>query len=185
MASEIMRLQEEHVRFRKLLDLLEQQLDLFHVGETPDYALLTDVLHYMIDYPDHFHHPKEDVIFSHLGKRDPRILQKVDELARQHHAIAEAGARLHENLENVLNGALMPRRMVEVPGLMYVTYYRSHMDREESDLFRVAESLLRDDDWNGINAEAMSSPDPMSAPDIDERYGSVYRRIASVVTAAP
>jgi hemerythrin-like domain-containing protein len=181
MAGEIMKLQEEHVRFRRLLDLVEQQLNLFHLGDTPDYPLLTDVLHYMINYPDHFHHPKEDVIFAHLGNRDPRIVQKVDELARQHHAIAEAGTRLHENLDSVLNGALMPRRMIEVPGLMYVTYYRSHMDKEESELFRVAETLLRDDDWDRITSETMSSPDPMFGGDIDERYDSVYRRITGSI----
>lgn len=178
MASEIMRLQEEHVHFRKLLDLLEQQLNLFHVGETPDYSLLTDVLHYMINYPDQFHHPKEDVIFAYLGKRDARMVHKIAELARQHHAIAEAGARLHENLESVLNGALMPRRMIEVPGLMYVTYYRSHMDTEERDLFRVAETLLRDGDWDRINGETTSSPDPMFGAKISERYGAVFRHIA-------
>jgi len=178
MASEIISLQEEHVHFRKLLDLLEKQLNLFHLGDTPDYPLLTDVLHYMRNYPDQFHHPKEDVIFAHLAKRDSRIVREVDELARQHHAIAEAGARLHENLESVLNGALMPRRMIEAPGLMYVSYYRSHMDKEESDLFKVAETVLRGDDWHRIDAETMSRPDPMFGADIEERYRSVLRHIA-------
>lgn len=181
MANEIMRLREEHVHFRKLLDLLEKQLNLFHVGETPDYPLLTDVLHYMTNYPDRFHHPTEDVIFSHLVECDSRILQRVDELARQHHAIAESGARLHENLESVLNGALMPRRMIEVPGLLYVTYYRSHMDKEESDLFIVAETLLRDDAWDKINAQTMSHPDPMFGAGVEQRYRAVYRHITQAV----
>jgi hemerythrin-like domain-containing protein len=177
MASEIMRLREEHVRFRKLLDLLEQQLNLFHAGDTPDYALLTDVLHYMINYPDRYHHPREDVIFAHLGRRDARIGQQVDELARQHHAIAESGARLHENLEGVLSGAVMPRRMIEAPGLMYVTYYRSHMDKEEADLFRVAETLLRGEDWDRIDAQTPSGADPIFGGTTDERYASVLRRV--------
>jgi hemerythrin-like domain-containing protein len=178
MASEIMRLRNEHVRFRKLLDLLEQQLKLFHVGDTPDYPLMTGVLHYMIEYPDQFHHPKEDVIFALLGQRDPRIVQEVDDLAIQHHAIAESGARLHENLESVLNGAVMPRRTIEVPGLMYVTYYRSHMDKEEADLFRVADTLLADDDWRRIDAESTPSPDPMFGGEIQERYRSLLRHLA-------
>jgi hemerythrin-like domain-containing protein len=129
MANEIMRLREEHVHFRKLLDLLEKQLNFFHVGETPDYSLLTDVLHYMINYPDRFHHPTEDVIFAR-----------------------------------------------------YVTYYRSHMDKEESDLFIVAETLLRDADWDKINAETMSHPDPMFGAGIEQRYRAVYRRITRTDT---
>jgi hemerythrin-like domain-containing protein len=132
MAGEIAKLREEHVNFRKLLDLLEKQLDLFHVGEAPDYPLLTEILHYMTHYPDRFHHPKEDLIFARLVKRDPRTARKVEELARQHHAIAESGARIHENLESVLNGALMPRRMIEAPGLMYITYIEATWRRRKA-----------------------------------------------------
>jgi hemerythrin-like domain-containing protein len=181
MANEIAKLRKEHVNFRKLLDLLEKQLDLFHVGETPDYPLMTDILHYMTQYPDHFHHPKEDVIFARLAERDSRVVQKVEDLARQHHVIAESGARIHENLESVLNGALMPRRMVEAPGLLYVTYYRSHMDKEESDLFVLAEKLLGDDDWKKIDAKMMSHPDPIFGQDIEERYRAVFRHIEQTV----
>jgi hemerythrin-like domain-containing protein len=93
----------------------------------------------------------------------------------------ESGARLHENLENVLNGALMPRRMIEVPGLLYVSYYRSHMDKEESGLFIVAETLLRDDDWDKINTETMSRPDPMFGAGSEQRYRAVYRHITQTV----
>ena len=179
MADEIAKLREEHVNFRKLLDLLEKQLDLFHIGESPDYPLLTDILHYMTHYPDRFHHPKEDIIFARLVQRDPRVARKVEELARQHHAIAESGARIHENLESVLNGALMPRRMIEAPGLMYITYYRSHMEKEESDLFLLAETLLHDDDWKEINAAVASHPDPMFGEDVEEGYRAVYRHIVT------
>ncbi len=181
MANEIAKLREEHVNFRKLLDLLEKQLALFHRGETPDYSLMTDILHYMTYYPDHFHHPKEDVIFARLVERDSHVMQNVEELARQHHVIAESGIRLHENLESVLNGALMSRQMIEAPGLLYVTYYRTHMDEEESDLFILAEQLLGDDDWKKINAETRSHPDPIFGHSIEERYRAVYRHIVQMV----
>jgi len=80
MRSEILRLRQEHANFRKLLDLLEEQLDLFHRGESPSYQLMTDILHYMINYPDHFHHSREDAIFACLAKRDPGTAKSVEEL---------------------------------------------------------------------------------------------------------
>jgi len=180
MANEIAKLRKEHVNFRKLLDLLETQLGLFHLGKTPDYQLMTDILHYMIRYPDHFHHPKEDVIFSRLVERDSSVAQSVEELAGQHRVIAESGARLYENLEGVITGALMPRQRVEAPGLLYVTYYRSHMDKEENDLFVLAEQLLRDDDWEKIKAGTQSNPDPIFGKGVEERYRAVYRHIAQI-----
>jgi hemerythrin-like domain-containing protein len=157
MKNEIAKLRMEHGNFRKLLDLLEAQLYLFHKGEQPDYSLMTDILHYMTHYPDGFHHPTEDVIFSYL---------------------LESGARLHENLQSVIAGTMMPRKMVEAPGLQYVTYYRTHMDTEESDLFLLAERLLRDDDWKKINDKVLSESDPMFGASIEERYCAVYNHIA-------
>lgn len=178
MATEIARLENEHVNFRKLLDLLEAQLDLFHRAEPPDYQLMTDILHYMTHYPDLFHHPKEDVIFSRLVERDSSLAQSVEELARQHHVIAQSGARLHENLESAITGVLMPRQMIEAPGLLYVTYYRTHMDTEENSLFVSAKLVLREDDWKKIAAETLSKPDPIFGKGIEERYRTVYQLIA-------
>ncbi len=177
MANEIAKLRKEHVNFRKLLDLLEQQLDLFHFGGTPDYALMTDILHYMTQYPDRFHHPKEDLVFGRLAQCDSRVAQSVEGLARQHHVIAESGARMHDNLESVLSGAVMPKRMIEAPGLLYVTYYRNHMDQEENELFVMADKLLGEGDWKEINGEMRSQPDPMFGHEIEERYRAVYRHI--------
>jgi hemerythrin-like domain-containing protein len=184
MANEIANLRKEHVNFRKLLDLLETQLGLFHRGESPDYQLMTDIVYYMTHYPDVFHHPKEDVIFARLLKRDSSVAQRVEELARQHHVIGESGARLHENLESVITGALMPRQMIETPGLLYVSYYRTHMDKEEHELFVLAEQKLRDDDWKKINAETRSQPDPIFGATVEERYCTVCRHIGQTVGAA-
>ena len=84
MRNEIARLRDEHVNFRRLLELLEEQLDLFHQAESPDYELISNILYYMIHYPDLFHHPKEDVIFSRLMKHNSSVTPAVQELARQH-----------------------------------------------------------------------------------------------------
>lgn len=178
MRNEIAKLRDEHVNFRRLLELLEEQLDLFHQAESPDYELISNILYYMIHYPDHFHHPKEDVIFSRLMKHDSSVTPAVQELARQHRVIAESGARLHENLANVVAGALMPRQVIEAPGLMYVTYYRAHMDTEERELFQHAEQTLRDNDWIEINATTESKPDPIFGNTVEERYRSLLSHIA-------
>lgn len=186
MAHEIAKLREEHANFRKLLDELESQLNLFHRGETPDYQLMTDILDYMTHYPDHFHHPKEDVIFSRLAGYDTSAVRSAEELARQHRVIADSGASLRENLERALRGSLLPRDVIETPGLMYVTYYRAHMQKEENDLFGVAENILSADEWKKINVETQSQPDPIFGKGIDERYRMVYRHIAqTVITDKP
>jgi hemerythrin-like domain-containing protein len=185
MRSEILRLRQEHANFRKLLDLLEEQLDLFHRGESPSYRLMTDILHYMINYSDHFHHQREDAIFAYLAKRDPGTAQSVEGLARQHHVIAEAGTRLHGTLEDAINGALMPRQMIEAPGLLYVTYYRGHMEKEELELFGSVEQLLHDDDWVQLSAGVRREPDPLFGADVEARYCMLCGHISEMYGGVP
>jgi hemerythrin-like domain-containing protein len=64
-------LHAEHANFDMLLELLEGQLDLFHDGKSPDYALMLDIMFYMTHYPDAFHHPREDLAFARIGEREP------------------------------------------------------------------------------------------------------------------
>jgi hemerythrin-like domain-containing protein len=67
MADPIAIWRADHVRFARLLDLVERELAAFHDGGQPDYGLLLDIVHYLRHYPDRFHHPREDVAFTRLG----------------------------------------------------------------------------------------------------------------------
>lgn len=177
MLNDIDKLLKEHIDFAKLLDLLEAQIGLFHRGERPDYDLMLDVFYYMTHYPDRFHHPKEDLAFARLAERDPGTRPAVEELARQHRVIAESGAQFLDNLNAALAGAMLKRESVEIPGLEYVTFYRAHMKMEERELFPLARTLLRDDDWHGINNAIESMEDPLFGPQVGERYRTIHQQI--------
>lgn len=178
MTDYIDRLLREHTDFAKLLDLLEAQIGLFHHGERPDYDLLFDIFYYMTHFPDRFHHPKEDRAFAILAERDLNAKAAVEELARQHRVIAESGSRFLDNLNAALAGAMLKREAVETPGLEYVAFYRNHMKMEECELFPLARTLLRDDDWIGIGTATDSINDPLFGPQIDVRYRTIHRQIA-------
>ncbi len=172
MANEIFKLRKEHVNFKKLLNLLDAQLDLLHRGENPDYQLMTDILYYMTQYTDLIHHPREEAIFALLAVRDSSVEQDVAEITRQHHTIGDSGARLYEKLENIINAEseIMQLQEVEAPGRLYVTTLRAHMDKEEQSLFVMAEQLLNDDDWKKIETETLSKPDPIFGEAIEDRF---------------
>ena len=179
MVKVIFKLRKEHVNFKRLLDLLDAQLDLLHRGEEPDYQLMTDILYYMTEYSDTSHHPKEEAIFSLLLERDSTVAENVAEITRQHHTIGESGVRLHEKLENIINGEceIMQLQELETPGRLYATTLRAHMEEEDKNLFVLAEQLLNNDDWKKINAKTQPKSDPLFGTNVDERFFSLCRQL--------
>lgn len=180
MTSHIDKLQTEHLRFAKLLDLLEVQIGLFHRAEQPDYSLMLDIFYYMTHYPDRFHHPKEDLAFARLAERVPTVVTKAEKLAALHRVIAESGSRFVENLDAALAGAMLTRESVEIPAMKYIALYRDHMKLEERELFPIARAKLRDEDWAEIDAAIDSVRDPLFGPEVEQRYRAVHRQIASI-----
>lgn len=175
--NDIDNLQNDHTDFAKLLDLLEAQIGLLHRGERPDYDLMLDILYYMTHYPDRFHHPKEDLAFTRLAERDQSTRPAVEELARQHRVIAKSGFRFLDNLNAALAEGMLARESVEIPGLAYVTFYRTHMKMEERELFPIARTLLRDDDWAKIGVAIESTEDRLFGSQLEQRDRSIHQQI--------
>ena len=73
-------LERDHANIEKVLVLLESEILAIEVGKTPDYPLLQDIMCYMTQYPDRFHHPKEDLVFAQLLKREPGAHADIDAL---------------------------------------------------------------------------------------------------------
>lgn len=168
---------EEHANFAKLLNLLEGQLNLFHRGLSPNYALMLDIMCYMTHYPDLLHHPREDRAFEIVKQRIPAHAALVDELMAEHDVAVRSSARLVDDLENIVNGAILPREAVEQPGRDYIAHFRHHMAREEADLFPVVADVLTEGDWAVIDSQVKAAPDPVFNVNAIRQYENVRREI--------
>jgi len=182
MENEIFKLRKEHVNFKKLLNLLDAQLDILGKSGDPDYQLMTDILYYMTQYSDVVHHPIEEAIFALLVVRDPRMKNKVAELTKQHYTIGKSGSIFYEKLHNII-GKTEIRQLIEIEisGRLYTDTLRAHMDMEEQSLFVLAEQLLNDDDWKKINSVTQTMPDPIFGEAIEARFHLVCEKLARSV----
>jgi hemerythrin-like domain-containing protein len=142
----------DHVRFARLLDLLEQELTRFHAGATPDYDRMHDIVQWLREYSDTAHHPREDVAFTRMVAREPSLQLQVSRLLQEHRVIANAGQALVELLDGAAGGATMPRADIEAAADTYLVYYRTHMATEEREMLPRAEKLLGDADWAAVAA---------------------------------
>jgi len=168
----------EHVYFNQLLTLLQRQVDLFHRGEQPNYELMQDIIGYLRDYSDRFHHPREDIAFARLVRRCPDLELVLARLAQEHRVIAYAGEKLAEQLRAILGGAVLPRGELEVAAATYLVYYGNHIAKEEEDVLPRAARELTPEDWEAVRTGVAPGPDPLFGGAPEERFRELRRQIA-------
>jgi hemerythrin-like domain-containing protein len=171
----------EHVYFRRLLELLQQELDTFHRGQRPNYELMLDIVSYLRDYTDQFHHPREDVAFERLAQRCPELKLELARLAQEHRVIARAGEKLRDHLEAILDGSIVERAEVEVAAATYLVYYGNHLAKEDEIVLGRAAELLTPEDWQAVKAAVVPASDPLFGERPEERYRALRRHIALAV----
>ena len=169
---------EEHVYFGQLLGLLKKQLDLFHRGERPNYALMFDVVSYLRDYSDQFHHPREDVAFGILAGRRPELELPLARLKQEHRVIAKAGEALYKALSDAADDAFIRRDEIEMAAATYLVYYGNHIAKEEEDILSLAAKALTPEDWAQVKAAVKPVRDPLFGPQPEARYRELRRQIA-------
>lgn len=161
----------DHVRFSRLLDLLEAELVRFHAGEDPDYDRMHDVVQWLREYSDTSHHPREDVAFARMAARDPSLNLPVARLTQEHRVIAHAGQKLLELLDGAAGGATIPRADIEAAAATYLAYYRNHIATEEAKILPRAGELLGAGDWAAVAA---------AVPEDRERSARALRAAAAL-----
>jgi|SoiMethySBSTD1v2_1073268.scaffolds.fasta_scaffold49321_2 hemerythrin-like domain-containing protein/rubrerythrin len=164
----------DHVYFNRLLNLLEKQVDVFHDGGVPNYELMLDVVYYVTHFSDVLHHPREDAAFARLARRNPGLQLPVARLAQEHRVLAHIGKRLEQMLEQAAGGAFFERADLEALAATYLTYYRSHIAREERDILPLAVRMLTVEDWAAVRTAV-----PEEATEVAEaRFRELRRQIA-------
>lgn len=166
----------DHHNFARLLDLIEQQVDAFHAGKRPDFERMRLIVYYLRHNPDRFHHPREDVAFTRLVKRDPRLQLEIARRIQEHTVIAAAGEDLLTCLDQIIAGALIERATLEKAAATYLVYYRYHLAAEEQQVIPRAIELLTKGDWATI-AAIPSEPDPLFGNEPQARYSELRRQI--------
>lgn len=167
----------DHRYFSRLLDLLESQVDVFHMGEQPNYGLMLDILYYLRHFSEQTHHPREDVAFACLAERSPDMELPLARLIQEHRVIAHAGERLEKSLEQAMADAFVARADIEALAASYLVYYRSHIAREENQVLPRAAAVLTPEDWQAV-AAAPVAEDPLSGSAAEERFRELRRQIA-------
>jgi hemerythrin-like domain-containing protein len=177
MSNIIQILLEEHRNIDKLLLVLEHELEIFDRSEEPDYEILQAVIQYFQDYPEHCHHPKEDLVYEKLKARDPAAAARIGDVEAEHHSESLRLKRLIEAVEDILAGREVLRRTFHDAVGDFIKYQREHMDKEERLLFPAAVQRLKPEDWGAIDARLGDRKDPLFNGAVETKFQALQRTI--------
>ena len=177
MSQVIAALNSDHANVAKLLDLLESEILAIEVGKTPDYPLLRSIMQYITLYPDRYHHPKEDLIFAQLVKREPEVHADVEALLQEHVSLGTAGREFDCLLRTTDADSVNVREGLTTAGLSYIRALREHMLIEEEILFPIAMEVLTKEDWTLIDKKIGAAEDPLFGSAVPDEYLRLYQLI--------
>ncbi len=168
----------EHRTMTRLLDLLERQIDLFEKTGEPDYELIGEILDYFRSFPDLYHHPKEDLVFTWLEKRDPEQAAAFGNLEVEHEKVGQRLSKFTRAVVNVLMEAEISREVLVHVGRDFIDGERRHMAAEEKYFLPAAERCLEAEDWAEIERRISKFKDPILEQGAPHRYELVREELA-------
>jgi hemerythrin-like domain-containing protein len=177
-------IQSEHRSISAVLHGLKELVRLAkEPGVQPDFRAFRAMIRYIDEYPERFHHPKEDrYLFARVAARCLPGRELVRKLEAEH----KEGARLVRELERALvfyedrwpeGWEAFSRRVEE-----YARFHWDHMRTEERELLPLAEQYLTAEDWAVVDAGFAGSVDPVA--DMQERnFRELFTRLVNLAPA--
>jgi len=168
-------LNAEHRHIASLLDALGRQSDRLLPGRDPDLDMVRDIVGYLNDFPDEYHHPREDLLFGILSQRDAASREIIARLQEGHREIYRRSRELLDLLDvRAAPGGDAAQRRLKYLCDRYIGFYRDHINLEEGQVFPRATQKLRREDWAAVNAGSRQVDDPL----FGERVRKEYRRLS-------
>jgi hemerythrin-like domain-containing protein len=180
MSTLMQRIHQDHIHVTHLMDILDEQLSLFHDGKVPDYSLMLDIMHYMMNYPDLVHHVAEEIIFKKLVGVQPQLKEEAKKITEQHLEMAEKASDFSDDLQAIVDGdSILARDQIEQKARYYIELMRNHMQQEEGNLMPAAEQELTKTEMKEIERSMSEITDPMANMQLLQEYEVLYNRITN------
>ena len=177
----IQKIREEHRSISAVLHGLKQLArDAQNAGVKPEFAVFRAMIHYIDEFPEQLHHPKEDkYLFPPLAARVPETQPIIDALRGEH----KQGIGLVRELERALvffedRWPLGGAEFLQTVDA-YADFHWKHMRKEEEQILPLAERYFTAREWEAIDRAFDVNKDPVAG--IKERdFQALFTRIVNL-----
>ena len=175
-------IQDEHRAITAVVEGLRHLVAEIAAGRmAPDHALLGALFHYIEEFPERLHHPKEDdFLFARLRLRRPDAAPVLDRLHNEHVIGRERLAELKARWERYRGDAATLPLFVE--GVeRYSHFHWLHMRKEEEQVLPLAAEALTREDWEAIDAAFASNNDPVVGVAASKAFRELFRHLVAIM----
>jgi len=175
-------IRQEHHSLGLVVEVLQRLLaDIDKQHAQPDFALFAAALHYIEDFPERCHHPKEDQhLFDVLRRRTSEFNATLDELQADHIRSGQMVGYMERALVRFQAGAADGLARFKKAVDAYAVMLHQHMETEEIVIER-ARGILTVDDWQRIAAAFEANDDPLFGANGREEFRKLYLRIMNLL----
>jgi len=174
----VTQLRQEHHQMRRLLGILAREAAALRRDDDVDLGLMADVLRYLTEHPDRYHHPVEDLALWRLAERGRLPRTAAEKLDFEHRAVRYHGSQVLQLLDRALADTLTPRAWIAMAAEQYAAALNAHMTHEERGLLPLLERELSPADWEEIARAAAPPADPLFGEHAESRFGHLRAAIA-------
>lgn len=148
---------------QKLLDILDCQVTIMVNGGQPDYGLLIEIAGFFRNFPDLFHHPKEELILRYLIQRKAPGVEHLLGLTGEHEEGSIELSRFTHMLVDLLMEPVAAREAFVAAATSFIANERRHIEWEEQRFFEIASTGLGANDWSEIREKIDRLKEPVYA----------------------
>ena len=175
-------IQREHRAVAAVVQCFEHVLDEVKAGKLePDFALYEAIIDYIQDFPDRFHHPKEDnFLFKAVFERAPDLRPVIEDLKSQHENGERKIADLRWKLEAYKKAPKDAWAPFDTAAREYIEFQRKHIGLEERTVIPTAKRVLTAADWAPIERAYADNEDPIFGNSPRNHFDRLFSRIVAL-----
>jgi hemerythrin-like domain-containing protein len=145
-------IEQDHKQVEQLLNVLTEQLvQIESEQHNVNFALMSDIVNYLRNYMDRYHHPKEDLIYSYYLNNYVADAEMPNRLASEHQSLDFLSRELSHSLNIIQLDSVIPFDELAIQLKRFVEKQHAHIKYEDDSVMPLMVEKFTPDDWCHID----------------------------------
>lgn len=175
-------IKDEHRAMASVFNEIQRHVGQIDSGGEPDFEQLESMTHYLTEFPEKLHHPKEDeYLFDALLMRSPHARDIVAEVQDEHRLGGELLDRCVSAMGRFRSSRSVADQQLFIKTVReFIDLQWRHMNREEQVLMPMAAQFLKRDDWERVSDAFRSNENPLFGINAKEDPAALRQALGSL-----